>query len=74
VIVSASTSVACSVSEKGVGEPSSLIVTEELSPSVMTGASLAAVIVTFTVMEAVSAPSETVTTKLSLPFLSGSGV
>jgi hypothetical protein len=34
--------------------------------SVQTGASFSAVIVTFTMMESVSVPSDTVTTKLSL--------
>jgi hypothetical protein len=68
VIVSASASAAFRVSEKAVGELSSLIVTVVLAPSVMTGASFTSSTVTLTVN--VSVPpllSEPVTVKLSVP-------
>ena len=68
VRVSLSASVACRVRPKGVGEPSSLIVTRVEAPSVMTGASLTGLMVTFTVMvSAPPLPSLTCTTKESEP-------
>ncbi len=63
-----STSVALSVRLNGVGLPSSLMVTEVDAPSVMIGASLTAVIVTFTVMSSIPPnPSLTRTVKESEP-------
>jgi len=67
VRVPESISVAFKVSAKAVGVLSSDIVTEVDAPWVITGASLAALMVTFTVMVSVRVPSETWTTKLSAP-------
>ena len=50
-----------------VGEPSSDIVLETEVPCVMEGPSFTAVTVTFTVITSFREPSETCTTKLSLP-------
>ena len=50
-----------------VGEPSSDIVLDTEVPWVITGPSFTAVTVTFTVIKSVSEPSETCTTKLSVP-------
>ncbi len=74
VRVSASASVALRVRLNAVGEPSSLIVTVVVAPSVMTGASLTDWTVTLTVMVSVPPfPSETCTTKESEPLKLASG-
>ncbi len=77
VRVSASASVALRVRLNAVGEPSSLIVTVVVAPSVMTGASLTAVTLTFTwtaVAEA-SDPSQALTVKASsVPLALAAGV
>ena len=63
-----STSVAFRVRLKAVGAPSSDIVTLAEAPSVITGASFTALIVTLTVIVSVPPlPSDTCTTKLSAP-------
>ena len=60
-------SVACSVRLKAVGDPSSDMVTLVEAPSVITGATFTDVMVTLTVIVSVAVPSETCTTKLSVP-------
>ena len=64
-----SSSVAPSVgATHAVGDPSSDIVTDNgPAPCVITGGSFTAVTVTFTVIVSFKSPSETCTTKLSLP-------
>ena len=75
VLSAVSTSVAPSVgADQAVGEPSSDIVTAKgPAPCVITGASLTPLTVTFTVIVSARAPSETCTTKLSLPLKSAFG-
>ena len=70
-----SASVAPSVgADQAVGEPSSDIVTlKGPDPCVITGASLTPLTVTFTVIVSVRDPSETCTTKVSLPLKSAFG-
>ena len=67
VSVDASISVACRVKENLIGMPFSDIVTVTEIPSMITGGSFWGATVTFTVMVSDNEPSETRTTKLSVP-------